>query len=436
MKFNPKLVFGFAAFALVSGLVGCGGGDANVTPKIVAAASTRALVSMDNLSTPFERWVAPAVAPNLLRTTQQIGQTTATSLTSLQYYIQSIQLCENITTSGSGYSDTTGCVTLYENADSQEVSLYNSYTITEATADTNANHFIDFLSAEGRAKLEVSQAISSGTYNYALINFMRPIKIKAEFKDPSGTLIHRTKAGGTIVDRGTDSGGREMEAVKPSGTNAGDAEVMTYMLNNGGTWFPLLKPFVIASGESVLLDFAFNPENFATSLEQTSCSEPSVSGPYVWDVANCVTFDMPYAKMSPIPRKAGERTKKEVYLITDYTNTGSSKSDFRIELYYNSADADKSIRGVDGAVVMKSGATESAGNVIQTYKISEASNVVTFYGYNSATGNMDAQTLTGLTRGADGNVTISCVYTGGPCATAGDTVTLAYEYVGDVTLPE
>ncbi len=434
MKNTAQNIFVLGLLTLLTGLVGCGGGDATVKPKFVAAPNTRALISLDNLNDPIRRWLAPTIDHQALRTTARVAQTTAASLTSLQYYIQSIQLCENITTTGSGYSGTSGCVELYVNKDSQDVSLYNSYTITEATADTDPNHFIDFLTEEGRAKLEVSTAVSSGTYNYALINFMRPIKMKAEFKDTTGTTIHRTKAGGTIVDIGSDEGGRQMESIKPTGTTSGEAEVMTYMLNNGGVWFPMLKPFVIAAGDDVILDFAFNPENFATTTEQASCSTPSSTGPYTFDEGNCVTFDLPYAKMSPVPRKSGETTKKEVYLITDYNTDSGSEASVRIELYYNNADAERAIRGVDLAHVVKSTATAGGSNVLSSYKVSQSGDDVTFYGYNSSTGQMDAENVTGLTRRANGTLTIHCIYVGGPCSSIGATVSKAYTYVGEITV--
>lgn len=437
MKMNAIRLCSLGLVVLLCGFVACGssgGGEATVKPHFVSAPNSRTLIARENLIDPFNRWITPTLAATPKRGVDRVAQTTAASLTSLQYYIQTIQLCNSIQTSGSSYSNPTDCIELYSNRDSLEVSLYNSYSITEATSDTDENHFIDFLSEAGRAKLEVAASVSAGTYNYALINFMRPIKMKAEFKDTTGTTIHRTKAGGTIVDLGSDDGGRQIEAIKPSGTTSGDAEVMTYMLNNGGVWFPMLKPFVVAAGDDIVVDFAFNPENFATTTENVSCSTPSVSGPYTWDEGNCVTFNLPYAKMSPVPRKSSEVTKKEVYSITDYDTTSGSEASARLEIYFNGGDADKAIRAVDTAVVMKNTATQASTNVLSSYKVSQTGEDVTLYGYNSSTGNMDAENVTGLTRRTNGTLTIHCIFTGGPCASAGTTVTKAYTYVGEVTV--
>jgi hypothetical protein len=416
------------AFTVVSFLTGCGGGSATVTPNIVNGGITSRSFSL--VESPFSRWVEPRLPSSMSgRPTANVAQTTASSITSLQYFIQSIQLCEDVTMSGSGYSGTSGCTTLYTCPDAsvQDTSVYNTYTITEAMADTSADHFVDFLSTEGRAKLATASAVDAGTYNYVLLNFMRPIKIQAEFKDGSGTTQYYSKSGGTVTAGATDSAGRETEYVRPTNTTTPSAEVMTYMLNNGGVIVPLPTPFTVADEDSVILDFVFNPANFATVTGQTSCSYDASTA--VADPTNCGSFDMPYAKMAPVPRKAGETTRKEVYLI-DYT-TGASLAKVRLELYYNSADASKGVRGIDAAVVMDSTATTSTNNIISTYRATETAGVVSLFGYNSATGAMDAASLSALTRRAAGTATIHCSFTGGPCSTLGTTVSAPYTYVGD-----
>ena len=194
----------------------------------------------------------------------------------------------------------------------------------------------------------------------------------------------------------------------------------------------MLKPFTVAAGESVFLDFVFNPESFATTSETLAgCGLPSFTPPYTFDTANCITFNLPYAKMAPVPRKAGETTKKEVYLV-NYITAGAAKSQIRVELYYNSADTEKSIRGADSAVVMDALATEAASNVVQTYRVSETGGVVSFKGYSETTGQIDADSLTGLTRRTDGTVSLFCNFVSGPCSVAdGSAVSATYTYVGE-----
>lgn len=436
MKRNALITNSAIVFSFLFVLIGCGG-SGTVTPNFVSVGTSRALISQQLLKDPFQRWLTHRSLSNQTsRSVEQVGVTTATSLKKLMYYIQSIQLCEGLTPSGTGYSGTEGCAYLYRNESSEDLNYYNTYSITEAKADSDTSHYIDFLDETSRQQLEQATSVSAGTYNYALINFMRPIKIEAEFVSPSRGTVHYTKSDGTIVNQGTDDGGRELESFKPTGTKTAPAQLMTYMLNNGGTWFPLLKPFVIEKSDNVVVDFVFNPDDFAKSTETSSCSEPSASGPYVWDETNCVSFDMPYAKMAPIPRKSNETTKKEVYLIEDYTTSAGAQANARIELYYVAEDSEKTIRGADSAVVMKNTATTSTINVIQTLKVTQSANEVTLYGYNSASGQIDAPTLSGLTRGANGTLTIHCLFTGGPCTRERSDLTRSYTYVGDVTVSD
>lgn len=425
-----------SSFVVLLHCVACGGGSATITPRVTSAGG--ATIERGIFNNPIARFIESYVAKRPVRSTAGVGQTTSASITSLQYFIQDIQLCESMTITGTGYSGAEGCITLYQSPDVafvQSLDNYNSYTVTEALADTSENHFVDFMTAEGRARLQSPVTADAGTYNYGKINFFRPIRIKAEFMAPGATTptwYTRDTSLGTIVDEGNDDGGRQVETVRLDGLlKTGPAQTMTYMLNNGGTWFPFVRPFVVAAGDSITLDFVFNPENFATATEQATCSVPT-NKPPVFDLTNCVTLDMPYAKMSPVPRKESDSTRKEVYLI-DW-DTGASASKIRAEVYYSSGDADKSVQGVDTAVVMQSGATTSTNNVIQALRVTEASGELTFIGYNQSSGQVDATVLTGLRRRADGVVSITCNFTGGPCTSTGTTLSKAYTYVGTASL--
>ena len=59
------------------------------------------------------------IMPNVVAGTQtsavRIGSPAATNLHSLKYYIMSIQLCQNVQGSGSGFSSAEGCIQLYQN---------------------------------------------------------------------------------------------------------------------------------------------------------------------------------------------------------------------------------------------------------------------------------------------------------------------------------
>jgi hypothetical protein len=57
------------------------------------------------------------------------GQTSTASLKSLKYYVQSIQICQDIARQGSGYSNTQGCITIYSNSDANSQAYQNYLTL-------------------------------------------------------------------------------------------------------------------------------------------------------------------------------------------------------------------------------------------------------------------------------------------------------------------
>ena len=140
------------------------------------------------------------------------GQTTATSLKSLKYYVGTVQICQNVVTQGSGFSNASGCITIYQSPDS--ASDYVDYDITTAMADTSEDRWIDFMSETSRAKLTASPVTLTtdnvGDYKFGLINFMKTIKIDAEYKDASGTTRFYTKTptAAEIITDAADSFGK------------------------------------------------------------------------------------------------------------------------------------------------------------------------------------------------------------------------------------
>jgi hypothetical protein len=146
----------------------------------------------------------------------------------------------------------------------------------------------------------------------------------------------------------------------------------------------------------------------------------------------CVFFTLPYARLSPIPRKDGEETRKEVYLVEDYDTTPGRETKLRIELYYNNADEDKAIQGIDIASLPQPGATSLSVNIVSVFNAVETAGVVTMFGYNPDTGNNDAMSLSGLARRTDGMVTLYCLHSGGICdSPSGMEAVRTVTYVGD-----
>jgi hypothetical protein len=377
----------------------------------------------------------------------RIGSASAASLTSLKYFIQSIQICQDVVMMGSGYSNTKGCINLYENKSANRPD-YDQYLVTQAQGDTAPDHFIDLMSAEGQAvlrhpvTLEIPAPPSEkesadggppsqvGAYRFGLINFYRPIKVTAQFPivgEPD--QYFRTRAVTQITGGRTMDGRFNTERVQIGDTLAGPTEETTYLLNNGGALFTFQKPFVITQADvesqaEIKVDLVFNPENFGQAYQAGDCTNDSNIA--ICDPANNVVIDMPYVRMNPVPRKAGERTRKETYLM-DY----DASSKLRIELYYNDADQEAGIQGVDAAVVYTGVSNQPNNNVVASNFVSQAGSVTTGDASVSLLDYQHTPTLTGLIRRHDGTATVQCVFGGAICPTVGLALERAYTFVGD-----
>jgi hypothetical protein len=169
----------------------------------------------------------------------------------------------------------------------------------------------------------------------------------------------------------------------------------------------------------------FNPENFGQAFETQGCAASRDAR--ICDPLNDVVIDMPFVRMNPVPRKTGERTRKETYLM-DY----DTDSKLRIEFYYNDSDDEAGIQGVDAAVVYQAVATRPNNNVIASNFVSQTGSVKS---NNASVTLMDyahTPNLEGLLRRQDGTVTIKCLFAGSLCPAPGaPDVTRAYHYVGD-----
>ncbi len=437
---------------LVAGCAGETMGDTDMGPSgaDMSMAATKGLKVTPNVIAGVQPGLPLGSSSDGLGSSQstlRVGSNSAASLLSLKYYIQFIQICQSLEVSGSGWSNPNHCLTLYQNPEitaggnpydgTGGVPKYDDYLVTQAQADTAAGRYIDLMSTTGQEALRQTQTVTAesiGAYKYGLISFYRPIKVTATFPVlGSATDYFRTKAVTGVVDNSI-MGGLPSERSLIGDTLSGATEETTYMLNNGGTFFVFQKPFEITqadidAGTAIKVDLVFNPDSFGQATENTSSDCSTNQYAAMCDAANHVTIDMPFVRMSPVPRKAGEKTRKETYLL-DY-GTGPEASKLRVELYYNDADAEKSIQGVDTAVVFDATATSGVGNALSSPYVSQTGSVST----NDAVVTLQdfAQTpnLEGLKRRTNGTATLHCIYTGTLCPTSGTTVSLAYTYAGD-----
>ncbi len=402
-----------------------------------------------------------------------VGVTAANNLHSLKYYVISIQLCQNLQLSGSGYSNPEGCIDLYQAGPGPS---YDTYMVTQAKDDTMAGRYIDLMSAEGQAALRRPVTVQlplaglpdggvdagdggdndggadggapdadepeagappppnqAGVYRFGLINFYRPIKVKAEFPilGMPGQYF-RTRAVTRINPTAGLGGGLGGERVEIGDTLSGTTEETTYMLNNGGALFTFQKPFVITRADleaqtEIKIDLVFNPDSFGQAYQSQNCRDQQYVA--ICDPTNDVAIDMPFVRMNPVPRKAGEKTRKETYLM-DY-DTGSK---LRIELYYNDGDPEAGIQGVDTAVVYTGANAQPVNKIVASNFVSQSGSVRSNNARVTLQDYLHMPNLRNLMRRQNGTATIDCVFTGAICPMAGGSVTRPYTYVGDTVV--
>jgi hypothetical protein len=181
----------------------------------------------------------------------------------------------------------------------------------------------------------------------------------------------------------------------------------------------------VDANTEIKVDLVFNPDHFGQAFDTMSdcTTEPYVA---ICDPINHIIIDMPFVHMSPVPRKSGEKTRKETYLM-DY----DQGSKLRIELYYNDADEEASVQGVDTAIVYDETADHYVNNVIASNFVSQTGSVTS---NNASLTLMDYEhtaNLSGLIRRQAGNATVHCLFVGSFCPSIGMTVHRAYTYVGD-----
>ena len=371
-----------------------------------------------------------------------LATTSSTSLQSLQYAITDIQICSDLERTGSGYNNPTGCFRVFSNPNIPTTQdFYRDYVLSTALTDTTPGRFVDLMTAEGQAALRnpaTAEPAPVGTYRYGLINFLRPIRVTAEFPvlgSTSGEVV-RTRATTSVQSLPGDGMFTLERALVGDSLSAAPAEQATYMLNNGGAYFAFASPFEVtsqeaAAGTAIQMDLVFNPANFGnvTGAPGGDCTQDAMAP--ICDTVNGLMFEMPFVRMSPVPRKAGDQTRKEVYLV-DF-ESGNMASKLRVELYYNASDSEKAVRGVDVALVYLPTATQRANNNVsgarlaQTGSVADGTATVTLQNYEGT------PELSGILRGQSGTATFNCASPSGDiCRTVGSSAPRAYTFEGDV----
>ena len=281
------------------------------------------------------------------------GAARSGGLESLSYFITSISICETLDTNGgSGFSRPTGCIDLYHHdIGALTYDTRGDWTPLGDIARRTTEGYVDLLSASSRNQLTGTTVLDHShvrSYNFGLINWALPVKVKAKLSMNDGSLLY-THDGATVSEvTGVDS--ITTYYTKPStALDQAPAEEAVVLLPNGGNWFKFQSPFVISAEDidqrrEFVLDLVFDPDGIvkgftASQGGQGQISERAADGTHRHDIT------VPMLDLAPVPHRASEAVMRETYqgpMLVD-----GNAFDVRVELYYVDGDAAGTVYGVD-----------------------------------------------------------------------------------------
>ncbi len=333
--------------------------------------------------------------------TTPIGQASAAELESLRYYISSIMLCESLETIGTAWGNPTGCLMLYE---ADDVRDYGSFGADEARA--NPQLYVDVLDPAALAALDPQLVIGPDAvrqYNYGVINWFRPVMVRASvtLDAGGGDPVTLFTSDGNVVEDGMFAGSFTNEIVDLTSGPASDGVAM---LSNGGNWFKFQHPFEITqadldAGTSYTLDLVFDPDRIVSGMHCTT------RGTAFKDENGRAIF-VPMLELSPVPRKADDTTWRETYLIHVDDPSLTSGFDLRLELYSRTGDPERTIYGADLKGLIAADTTNEPLAQKVSFVVDDGAGLLELQDYAAL------PMLTGLARldevGDVGTVTIPC----------------------------
>jgi len=249
----------------------------------------------------------------------------ATEITSLKYSLQNLAIYQNMTTNGSGYSNTEGAVTFYKGT-----ATYDYNTFDAEAAKLTDEGYIDLMDTASLNSLVKSISITSsqtGDYQFTGADWYQPAKITASVLLQDGTTTIYTKDGTTANSVTTTS----------ADMSAGPAQEAIVQFNNGGTWFKFLKPLTITQADienetAFNVVMVFNPDSFIAAWD----SNGSSAGNSIVDNAGHGIV-LPFLDLVPVAYRAGDNVIRETYTFT-VVNGIDNNFDVRFEVYTVGSD--------------------------------------------------------------------------------------------------
>lgn len=337
-----------------------GGGGSSSSGGTQASLNFEILSSASTTSAPSERLAKAGP----LHSAAVNGQVTAADLESLKYYITDISICKGMTINGTGYSDQSGCISVYR---AERRYDYDTFVAEDAALETT--HYVDLMSASALSNLSGTTYLSSdhiGDYHYGKVDHYRPVKLTASIKLNDDTVVY-TKGGTSTLISG--SGVDATYVTEVSDITTGPAQESIVVLNNGGSWFKFEKPFRltaedVANETTFQMKLAFNPDGVIKAYNYISSNQ------VIQDAVNEYGIEVPLMPFTPVIYRSSETAKKESYLFS-YNRTDMSpynSFDFRLEIYTVEQDAGDSIYAADTLKLLLGASEDTGTNVTQIYR--------------------------------------------------------------------
>jgi len=310
-------------------------------------------------------------------------------LESLEYYITSVQICETMEASGSGFRNPGGCIDLYHGADDSTLTygLDGDWTPLADAARALNTGFVDLLNPSARETLNGTTELTSAqvrSYNYGIITWSLPIKVKATIPLGDGTFLYTHDGTTTYETIGVDNY-RHYYTAPATSLTTGPAEKAVVLLPNGGNWFKFQNPLSVTQADiderrQWVLDLVFNPEGIVKGFSGDGVSQGSLqehSGP----VTHAIT--VPMLDLVPIPHRQNEQVVRESYLAS--LDLGSQAFDLRLELYSVDGDPNQTVYGVDAKTLVIAASHNVPTEISKvSYVVTEADGSLTFQSYNAS----------------------------------------------------
>jgi hypothetical protein len=311
-------------------------------------------------------------------------------LESLEYYITSVQICETMEAQGSGFSNPAGCLQLYSgDVSGLTYGLEDDWTPLADQARATTTGFVDLLNPSSRAGLNATTELRQDhvrSYNYGIINWSLPIKVKASIPLADGTTLY-THDGTTQYETvGVDNWRHYFTSPSTPLTTA-PAEKAVVLLPNGGNWFKFQNPLTVTQADiderrQWVLDLVFNPEGivkgFAGSgISQSNLEERDGSGA----ITRAIT--VPMLDLAPIPHRQSEQVVRESYLASMVV--GSQAFDLRLELYSVEGDPSQTVYGVDAKTLVTAASSNVPTEVSKiSYVVAASDGSLTFQSFTQS----------------------------------------------------